>query len=243
MFSEPVEPFELILKLLMKRAARILVVVVILALVLLWAFMPAPVPADFSTVQRGSLQVTVEEEGRTRVRDCYVISAPLPGRMSRIDLEPGDSVIAGKTLLAEFHPIDPALLDVRTRAELEARVRAATAALGGARADRERVQADVGFARSELQRSQQLIKEKVISQRELEAAQQQAQTAERGLQSADFAVRTAEYNLQVARASLLQVQGGGGAAIKCIAGQRSDPAPAPGKRGGRRHRNSLAGSR
>ena len=56
------------------------------------------------------------------MRDRYVVSAPLPGRMQRIELEPGDPVVAGKTVLAQFQPTDPALLDVRTRAELEARV-------------------------------------------------------------------------------------------------------------------------
>ena len=81
-------------------------------------------------------EVTVEEEARTRVRDRYVVSAPLPGRMRRIELEPGDPVVAGKTVLALFQPTDPALLDVRTRAELAARVKAADAALGGARAER-----------------------------------------------------------------------------------------------------------
>ena len=98
----------------------------------------APSRSTSRRCSAGPLQVTVEEEGRTRVRDRYVVSAPVPGRMQRIELEPGDPVVAGKTVLAPFEPTDPALLDVRTRAELEARVQAADAALGGARAERER---------------------------------------------------------------------------------------------------------
>ena len=191
----------------MRRFVKIALVLLVLGGLLAWAFRPAAVPADFARVERGPLQVTVQEEGRTRVRDRYVVSAPLPGRMRRIELDPGDRVVAGKSVLAQFLPTDPALLDVRTRAELEARVRAAESALGGARAERERVQADLSFAQADLKRSRELITQKVIAPRELEAAERSAQSLERTAQSADFAVRTAEYQLQIARASLLQTRG------------------------------------
>ena len=198
---------------MIKRLLKIAVVIAVLAAIGYWAFRPTAVPADFASVARGAVHVTVNEEGRTRVRDRYVVSAPVPGRMGRIELEPGDPVTARKTLLAQFQPLDPALLDVRTRAELDARVKAADAALGGARAERERLRAEVAFAQSELKRARQLVAEKVISTREMEVAERQAQTVERGLQSADFGVRTAEYQLQQARASLTQSQGGRGVAI------------------------------
>lgn len=198
---------------MIKRLLKIAVVIAVLAAIGYWAFRPTAVPADFASVARGAVHVTVNEEGRTRVRDRYVVSAPVPGRMGRIELEPGDPVTARKTLLAQFQPLDPALLDVRTRAELDARVKAADAALGGARAERERLRAEAAFAQSELKRARQLVAEKVISTREMEVAERQAQTVERGLQSADFGVRTAEYQLQQARASLTQSQGGRGAAI------------------------------
>jgi HlyD family secretion protein len=96
-----------------------------------WALTPAAVPVDVARVERGSLQVVVEEEGETRVRDRYVLSAPLPGRMLRVELEPGDPVTADTTVVARLQPSDPALLDVRTRAELQARVQATQAAVGG----------------------------------------------------------------------------------------------------------------
>ncbi|HEY0874148.1 MAG TPA: efflux RND transporter periplasmic adaptor subunit [Vicinamibacterales bacterium] len=193
----------------MKRALRIGLVVLVLAALALWAFSPSPVPADFAEVTRGSLQVTVSDEGRTRVRDRFVVSAPLPGRMRRIQLDPGDPVVAGKTVLAQFEPSAPTLIDVRTRAELEARVKAAQSALGGARAERERVRAEVEFAEAELKRAQRLVEEKVIAPRELEAVQRQAAVATRSLQSAEFAVTTAEHQLEMARASLIQSRGGG----------------------------------
>jgi HlyD family secretion protein len=195
----------------MKRVVRIAVVVLVLGLVAYWAFRPRPVPADFATVARGALQVTVEDEGRTRVRDRFVVSAPLPGRMERIQLEPGDPVTAGKTVLARFLPTDPALLDARTRGELEARVRSAESALGGARADRERVRSELAFARSELKRMQTI--RDAVAQRDIDAAAQQVDTLERAVQSADFTVRTAEHQVELARASLVQTRGGQGTAI------------------------------
>jgi HlyD family secretion protein len=197
----------------MKRWMKIAFGIAVLAAIGVWAFRPGAVPADFAEVGRGSLQVTVNEEGRTRVRDRFVVSAPLPGRMQRIELEPGDPVAAGKTVVARFQPTDPMLLDVRTRAELEARLKAAESALGGARADRDRVRAALTLAQSELKRMQQLLEDKVIARREFEVAQQQAEAQARTLQSADFAVQTAQHQLELARAGLLQSRGGRAAAI------------------------------
>ena len=184
-----------------------------LVAVLVWAFRPAPAAADFSAVQRGTLQVTIEDEGRTRVRDRYVVSAPVPGRMQRIELEPGDPVIAKKTVLARFQPVDPALLDVRTRAELEARARAAESAVGGARAERERIQAQLTFAQSELKRARELVAGGAISAREAEAAEQGVTTLQRALESAEFAARSASHQLDLARASLVQTRAGSVATI------------------------------
>jgi HlyD family secretion protein len=192
---------------MLKRSCKFVVVLVVIAALAFWAFRPAAIPADFVTVQRGDLEVTVNEEGRTRVRDRFVVSAPLPGRMRRIELEPGDPVVARKTVVAQFEPADPALLDVRTRAELEARVKAAESTVGGARAERDRVQAELTFAESDLARSRRLVEERVIAAREMEAVERQAEALRRALQSADFAIRTSEYQLQVARAGLLQSRG------------------------------------
>lgn len=190
-----------------KRLVKIVLVAAVIAAAGYWAFRPGAVPADFGEVGRGALQVTVNEEGRTRVRERFVVSAPLPGRMKRIELEPGDTVVAGETVLAQFQPSDPALLDVRSRAELQARVRAAESALGGARADRDRVRAELAFAQSELKRARTLVDEKVLAPRELEGAERQAEALNRALQSADFAVRTAGHQLELARAGLIQSRG------------------------------------
>jgi HlyD family secretion protein len=198
---------------MMKRFVRVGLVVVVLGAVLFWAFRPSPVPADFATVVRGPLQVTVDEEGQTRVRNRYVVSAPVPGRMSRIELEPGDPVVARKTVLARFDPTDPSLLDVRTRAGLEARVKAAESAIGVARGERDRIKADLAFAQSDLSRARELVKAGAIAQRELEAAELKLKTLERALDSAEFSVTAAQYQLQEARAGLLQTRAGRTASI------------------------------
>ncbi len=197
----------------MKRWIKILLVVATVAAIGVWAFRPGAVPADFAEVGRGDLQATVNEEGRTRVRDRFVVSAPLPGKMTRIELQPGDPVVAGKTIVALFQATDPALLDVRTRAELEARARAAESALGGARSDRERVRAQLTFAQSDVKRLRQLVDQKVVARREVESAEQQAETLARAMQSAEFAVSTAQHQLEMARASLSQSRPGQARAI------------------------------
>lgn len=179
-----------------------------LALVaVVWALRPRPVQADFAVVERGPLRVTIDEEGETRVRDRFVVSAPLAGRVLRIELEPGDPVVANETVLATFQPADPTLLDARSRAEADARVRAAEARLGRARVDRERAAVEVEFARSELSRQRALAANALISREQLESVELQARTGEEAFRSAEFAVRSAEFELEVAQASLLQVRG------------------------------------
>ena len=195
------------------RLFRVLLGVAVVGGLGFWAFRPQPAPADFASVERGALDVTVEDEGRTRVRDRYVVSAPLPGRMHRIELEPGDPVVARKTVVAQFEPADPALLDVRTRAELQGRVRAAEAAVGGARSELERVRTELTFAQAELKRALKLVEDRVIAKRELEVTERQVKTLERALQSAEFAVRTSEHQLEVARSSLVQSRSTGGGSL------------------------------
>lgn len=107
---------------------------VAVGLLLFVVFGPQPVPVDVAGVGRGDLQVTLDREGKTRVRDRYVVSAPVSGRVLRIELQPGDSVVAGKTVVATFLPGTSPLLDARTRTEAEARVRAAEAAVSKERA-------------------------------------------------------------------------------------------------------------
>ena len=109
-----------------------------------------------ATVERGPLIVTVDEEGKSRVRDVYEISAPITGRVRRILLDVGDPVVADKTEVAFIDPVDPAFLDARARAQAEAVERAAEAARSQGEADLRRAAAALDYARAQLERMTKL---------------------------------------------------------------------------------------
>lgn len=182
----------------------------VLALLLAGALWPSPEPVDMAVVETGPLVVTVDEEGETRVRDRFVVSAPLAGRVLRIELEPGDPVEAGETVLALFEPQAPTPLDARSRAEAEAGVRAARASLERARADRDRTAAELAFARSELERARSLARDRIVSDQELDSAELAARSRTEALEAAEFSVQTAGYQLEMARARLLEASPGAG---------------------------------
>jgi HlyD family secretion protein len=119
------------------------------------------------------------------VRERFMVSAPVAGRLQRIELEPGDPVVRGTTVLARLMPAQPTLLDARTQAELTAAVESARAAVGQARAERERASAALERARSLLRRQQELAEAGAISRDELEATQTALRTAEEALRAAD----------------------------------------------------------
>src|SRR5689334_6509038 len=121
------------------------VALLIVAAALAWSFWPKPVPIDIAQVMRGPFQVTVEDEGRTRVKDAYVVSAPVAGRLLRIGNRAGESISAGD-IVAQLQPATPELLDARARARAEATVKAAEAARNSAAAVLKEAQADVDHA-------------------------------------------------------------------------------------------------
>jgi HlyD family secretion protein len=174
-----------------------------LALVLAWLFRPGAVPVDLVAVDRGPLTVSVSDEGETRVRDMYVVSAPIPGRMRRIELEVGDPVVADETLVARIEPSDPSFLDMRSAAEARANVDAAAAARTHAEAQVRRVQAELDFARAEYERIRALARSHTVSENELDSAQRRARTAEAALAEAQAERKVRDSEYQVARARLL----------------------------------------
>lgn len=178
--------------------------VLLVVFILFMAMRPKPLPADIATVEVGRLRVTIEEEGKTRVRDRFVVSAPVAGRVLRVRLKPGDPVRAGRTIVASFLPADPVPLDVRSWKEAESRVRAAQAELGRAGTVRRQAAAALEFAQSELGRYQALEKKGVISKEKLETLKVEAQMKEESLRAAEYSVASARHKLEMARASLLQ---------------------------------------
>ena len=178
-------------------------IVAVVAIGLVFAFRPQPVAVDLAEVQRGPLVVTVEDEGKTRVHDIYVLSAPVTGRMHRIDLHVGDPVVAAETVLAQIEPIDPAFLDPRGEAQARAEVRAAESAGKLARASVEMAQAELDFARREFDRARELIQKNTISQRDLDEAERAYRTRRAALLTAQAELDRNAYQLERARAQLM----------------------------------------
>ena len=175
----------------------------LVVLVLAWLFRPQPVAVDFAEVTRGALRVTVSDEGETRVKDVFVVSAPVAGLMRRIELEAGDEVVADQTVVARIEPSDPTILDRRSLAEANASLRAAEAARAHAVAEVRRVEAELDFARAELARYEGLVARAAISQNDLDSARRRARTAEAALQESRAGLRVRESEVEQARARLV----------------------------------------
>jgi len=175
---------------------------------LFWAFRPQPVNVETATATRGPLLVTVDHEGKTRVKDRFVVSAPLAGRLQRVALKAGDSVEAGKTLIAVIEPTDPDLLNPRAFAEAEARVKAAEAAVKQTTAQCEGARSLHELARGDLKRAQNTAKKGVSSQADLDAAEHKEQAAQEDVRAAGFASQVAQFDLELAKAALVFAQPG-----------------------------------
>jgi HlyD family secretion protein len=173
----------------------------IIAVIIGLGFVPRPVLVTTVPAQRGPLQVTVEEEGRTRVIDRFVISAPVAGFSRRIELKVGDPVQQGQ-VLAWLEPLRAQVLDPRSRAEAESRAAAARAALQSAEESVQAADADARYAAAELERLERLYETRIISFEALQQAQTSARRTQANLQSARFNVQVARYELQAAEAAL-----------------------------------------
>jgi HlyD family secretion protein len=169
----------------------------------IYAFWPRPVPADFTTVTVGALSVTVRDEGYTRVHEVYTVSAPVGGRLLRVEPEAGDRVEAGD-VLASILPSDPAFLDARSRSEAEAALRSAEALLGFAQADVERVRAEVDYARAEMTRISTLFERGTVSQGALDRARLALRSANAALNTAQANVRARQAERDAAAARLME---------------------------------------
>jgi HlyD family secretion protein len=165
---------------------------------------PQPVPVDFAAVSRGPMAETLDHEGRTRVRERYVVSAPVAGRVLRIELRPGDRVVANQTVIATFAPGVSSLLDARSRAGATARVSEAEALLEQAGAQRELARVQSRHAKEERDRAQNLAKFGLLTAEGLQAAETQAAGSERSLEAAEAAVRAAAHEVEAARAMLVE---------------------------------------
>jgi HlyD family secretion protein len=167
---------------------------------LAWAMWPKPVAVDLAEVGRGPLLVTVDEEGKTRIKDVYTVSAPISGKLLRQSLEAGDRVKKDVTAVAVIEPNAPPFLDVRTQRELEAQIEAAKAAVALAEAEMRAAQSELQFAESELTRARALIRSNAISERALERAQIDVDTRTAALSRAKAGLEVRKRELDSAQA-------------------------------------------
>tara|TARA_B100001939_G_scaffold347254_2_gene368290 strand:- start:1800 stop:3005 length:1206 start_codon:yes stop_codon:yes gene_type:complete len=188
---------------LLKQGIKLLAGVVVLAL-LAFAFWPRPLPVDMAQVTRGDVVIGLDGEGKTRIRDIYVVSAPIDGRVTRVEIDPGDQVRSGVTVIANMSPADPDFLDQRTEQEARAEVQAAEAALALARAQVKKAEADLELARSDYVRTKVLYQRGNVSDAALERAQADLRSKEAELEKAISDRRLNEGRLAAAQARLVQ---------------------------------------
>lgn len=171
---------------------------------LAYGFAPKPVIVETAVATRGPLAVTVLEEGKTRIRHRYVVSAPLAGLLERIPLRPGAPIEAGKTVLAVIRPAPASLLDPRVQEEALARVRAAEASEQLRTAQWERIREALSLAEKERDRMRQLNRRGAVADRDFDQAENQVEVMTRELNAAAFARQVAAYELAQAQAAARQ---------------------------------------
>lgn len=172
-----------------------------LAALLVWAFAPRPVQVETAAAAVGRFESSLSEDGRTRVRDRYTVSAPLAGRLARTDLHEGDDVTAN-AVVATLTPLLPSMLDARSTRELSSRIEAADAMVARAQSRIESARVTLQQARGVLKRSEELARNRYISALQLDNDRLAARAAEKELASAEQDRHVAGHDLEQARAAL-----------------------------------------
>lgn len=194
---------------------------IVMALVLAGALLvavlsPKKLPVETGAVDSGPMQVTVEATGKTRVRNRYVVAAPVGGQLQRIDLRAGDAINDGKEL-ARITPITAPLLDARTRAEAQSRVLVAEAARAEAASVVERAKIARDHANRELERVRKLVECNALADEALDNAQFAASSRARELVSAELALESARQSVSAARSTLtVPASKGSGAQVPVV---------------------------
>lgn len=170
---------------------------------MVWAFMPAPAEVEVASVGQGRFERAVQDDGKTRLRERYLVSTPLTGRVARIELKQGD-VVTRDAVLASVWPVAPALLDARARSEQQARIGAMEASVARARANVGRSLAALEQARAELKRSETLAQQGYVSPNQNETGRLNVRLREKELESARQEEDATRHELEQSRAALKQ---------------------------------------
>lgn len=213
------------------RMILIAATILLIAGALTAAFLPKPTLVDIGMVTKGPMTLTINEQGRTRVSNAYVVSTPVAGQLQRVVVEPGDVVVRGETIVAHMRPTNPAALDARTREQAQAAVNAAEAALRVARADMNAAMANRDLAITELDRVSRLVERGISSPASLDSAEQRARVAQANVDTAKAAISMRVAEIANAQAQLIGFDDRGlAAAVGEANGQDiAIPSPASGR--------------
>ena len=185
---------------------RLITLAILLAVAagLAWAFWPRPLAVETATIALRDIRVAIEEEGKSRIREVFIVSAPITGQVLRTNLHPGDDVLKDETVVVSLRPAAPGLLDARLKRVAEATAASARAGVGLARAEVQQAEAQLTFIRTELDRAERLSRQGTISERALDKAQLDIATAAAALDSARASLAVRERELQRAEAALIE---------------------------------------
>lgn len=197
----------------LRRKLFILLIIAAVVLATVYGFLPKAVEVDLADVSRGRLQVTIEEEGRTRLKERFVVTAPVAGYLERIRTKVGDKVAKGQTV-ATLEPLRSPALDPRSRAEAEAAVKAAEAALAAAGEKESAAAADAAYLGKRMERLGNLYARGSIAKDQYDQIRAENDKAQAAARSAGSAVELARADLQRAKATLQNFSSSGRAAAK-----------------------------
>jgi len=188
---------------MLRRLFTILILLAVAA-ALAWAFWPRPIPVETAEIGRHDIRVTVEEEGKSRIREVFTVSSPISGQVLRTNLHAGDEVVKDETVIASIRPAAPGLLDARLKRVAEAAAASARASVGLAEAEVKQAEAQLTFLKTELARAERLSRQGTISERALDKARLDVDTAAATLDSAKASLTVRQRELQRAEAALIE---------------------------------------
>ena len=184
-----------------KRRIWLFIILGSIVLAIGYGFMPKPVIVETAAVKTGYMKVTVDEEGKTRVINRFIVSAPVAGFARRIELDVGD-IVQKEQVIIELEPLRSTVLNPRSRAEAEARVAAAQASLQAAKENVLAAGASAEFAKKDFGRITALFQDELVTREKLDEAETETRRADAALRSSEFAVEVVRYEMEAAHTAL-----------------------------------------
>lgn len=173
---------------------------------IVYGFLPKPVSADLEHVGRGALQISVNEDGKTRIKDRYTVASPMTGQLLRVELEPGDTVVAFKTVIAQLEPELPNNLDVRTLAQAEAKFRMSELTLQKATLAEQTTQKAMFNAQNQLARQKKLKETHAATDEAIEVAELEDARRREEYNAAKLAVDIARFEMEWSKLAMWQAR-------------------------------------